>query len=172
MAGALFGLLAGNKVAGMTRFTEETGAALDSVTFLVFGAVLLGPALEHMSWQIALYAVLSLTVVRMLPVTISLWGTHARAPTVAFIGWFGPRGLASIVFAVIVEDAHLPHAGTIVAASYLTVGLSVLVHGLSAAPLVTRYATWYQAAAGKSPPAMEGQPAHEHRARGPALLGS
>ena len=52
---------------------------------------------------------LSLTVVRMVPVAISLWGTHARAPTVAFIGWFGPRGLASIVFAVIVEDAHLPH---------------------------------------------------------------
>ena len=166
VGGALFGLLAGGETPGMTRFTEETGAVLDSVTFLVFGAVLLGPALEHVSWQIALYAVLSLTVVRMVPVAISLRGTHARAPTVAFIGWFGPRGLASIVFAVIVEDAHLPHAGTIVAATYLTVGLSVLLHGLSAAPLVGRYATWYQAAAGKRPPAMESQPAHEHRARG------
>ncbi len=166
VAGALFGLLAGDKVAGMTRFTEETGAVLDGVTFLVFGAVLLGPAFEHMSWQIALYGVLSLTIVRMLPVAISLWGTHARAPTVAFMGWFGPRGLASIVFAVIVEDAHLPHAGTIAAASYLTVGLSVLAHGLSAAPLVSRYATWYQAAADKSPPAVESQPAQEHRARG------
>ena len=62
--------------------------------------------------------------------------------------------------------AHLPHAGTIVLASYLTVGLSVLLHGLSAAPLVSRYATWYQAAADKNPPAMEGQPAHEHQARG------
>ena len=172
VGGALFGLLAGGKAAGMMGFTEQTGAALDSVTFLVFGAVLLGPAFKHMSWQIALYAVLSLTVVRMLPVAISLWGTHARAPTVAFIGWFGPRGLASIVFAVIVEDAHLPHADTIVAATYLTVGLSVLVHGLSAAPLVGRYATWYHAAAGKSPPALESQPAHEHRTRGSALLGS
>ena len=172
VGGALFGLLAGGKTAGMMGFTEQTGAALDSVTFLVFGAVLLGPALEHLSWQIALYAVLSLTVVRMVPVAISLWGTHARAPTVAFIGWFGPRGLASIVFAVIVEDAHLPHAGTIVAATYLTVGLSVLVHGLSAAPLVSRYATWYQAAADTSPPVMESQPAHEHRTRGSALLGS
>jgi len=172
VGGALFGLLAGGKTAGMMGFTEQTGAALDSVTFLVFGAVLLGPALEHMSWQIALYAVLSLTVVRMVPVAISLWGTHARAPTVAFIGWFGPRGLASIVFAVIVEDAHLPHAGTIVAATYLTVGLSVLVHGLSAAPLVGRYATWYQAAADTSPPGMESQPAHEHRTRRSALLGS
>ena len=101
----------------MMRFTEETGATLDSVTFLVFGAVLLGPVFEHVSWQIALYAVLSLTIVRMLPVAISLWGTHALGPTVAFMGWFGPRGLASIVFAVMVEDAHLAHAGTIVAAT-------------------------------------------------------
>ena len=144
MAGSLFGLIARENLASMMRFTEETGAALDSVTFLVFGAVLLGPVLEHVSWQIALYAVLSLTIVRMLPVAISLWGTHALGPTVAFMGWFGPRGLASIVFAVMVEDAHLAHAGTIVAATYLTVGLSVLVHGLSAAPLVSRYANWYR----------------------------
>ncbi len=58
----------------MMGFTEQTGAVLDSVTFLVFGAVLLGPALEHLSWRIALYAVLSLTIVRMVPVAISLWG--------------------------------------------------------------------------------------------------
>ena len=154
----------------MMRFTEETGALLDAVTFLVFGAVLLGPALEHVSWQIALYAVLSLTIVRMLPVAISLWGTHARAPTVAFIGWFGPRGLASIVFAVIVEDTYQAHSETILTACYLTVGLSVLLHGLSAAPLVSRYAAWYQAAVGERLPAMEGQPAHEHRTRGPAAL--
>ena len=61
------------------------------------------------------------------------------------------------------------HAATIAAASYLIVGLSVLVHGLSAAPLVSRYATWYQAAADTSRPVMERQPAHEHRARGSAL---
>jgi sodium/hydrogen antiporter len=152
------------------RFTEETGALLDTITFLIFGAVLLGPALEHLSWQIALYAVLSLTIVRMLPVAISLWGAHARAPTVAFLGWFGPRGLASVVFAVIVEDTHQAHAGAILTACYLTVGLSVLVHGLSAAPLVSRYAAWYRAAAGERRPAMESQPTHEHRLRGPAAV--
>ena len=170
VAGALFGLIVRENLAPMMPFTELTGAALDSVTFLVFGAVLLGPALEHVSWQIALYAVLSLTIVRMLPVAISLWGTHARGPTVAFMGWFGPRGLASIVFAVMVEDAHLAHAGTIVTATYLTVGLSVLVHGLSATPLVSRYANWYKTAAAKRPPAMESKPMHEHRPRGPATL--
>jgi NhaP-type Na+/H+ or K+/H+ antiporter len=172
VAGALFGLISREHVSSTMRFTEQTGALLDSVTFLVFGAVLLGPVFEHVSWQIALYAVLSLTIVRMLPVAISLWGTHALAPTVAFMGWFGPRGLASIVFAVVVEDAHLAHGGTIVAATYLTVGISVLVHGLSAAPLVSRYAGWYRIAAEKGLPAMESKPIHEHRTRGPAMLPS
>ncbi len=169
-AGALFGLIARKNSAGTMGFTEQTGALLDAVTFLVFGAILLGPALEHVSWQIALYALLSLTIVRMLPVALCLLGTKALTPTVAFIGWFGPRGLASIVFAVIVEDTHQAHGATILTACYLTVGLSVLVHGLSAAPLVSRYAAWYRAAAGVRPPEMESEPAHEHRARGPSAL--
>lgn len=91
VAGALFGLLAGDEVGKTMHFTEETGTVLDSVTFLVFGAVLLGPAFKSLSWQIVLYAVLSLTIVRMLPVAIALFGTHARPATVAFMGWFGPR---------------------------------------------------------------------------------
>jgi sodium/hydrogen antiporter len=169
-AGALFGLLARHEVDGMMRFTEEAGALLDTTTFLVFGAVLLGPILEHVSWQIALYALLSLTVVRMVPVAISMWGTHARGPTVAFIGWFGPRGLASIVFAVIVEDTHQAHGDTLLTATYLTVGLSVLLHGLSASPLVGRYSKWYRAVGDQKFPPMEGQPAHEDRPRGPAML--
>jgi NhaP-type Na+/H+ or K+/H+ antiporter len=171
-AGGLFGLMARENSTAAMPFTEEAGALLDSITFLVFGAVLLGPALEHVSWQIALYAVLSLSIVRMLPVAISLAGTRARAPTVAFIGWFGPRGLASIVFAVVVEDTHQAHAGAILTASYLTVGLSVLAHGLSAAPLVSGYAAWYRTTTSERAPAMESDPAHEHRARGPVALPS
>jgi sodium/hydrogen antiporter len=165
VAGALFGLLAGHEVAQTMRFTEETGLALDGVTFLVFGAVLLGPSLEHLSWRIVLYSVLSLTVVRMLPVALSLLGTHARLATVAFMGWFGPRGLASIVFAVIVEDAHLPHASEIVTITYVTVGLSVLAHGVSAAPLVNHYVRWFKAASEHGITEMETRPAHEHRPR-------
>jgi NhaP-type Na+/H+ or K+/H+ antiporter len=165
VAGMLYGLLTRGDAEKTMGFTEETGALLDAVTFLVFGAVLLGPTLEHVSWQVVLYALLSLTVVRMLPVAISLWGTHARWPTVAFIGWFGPRGLASIVFAVVVEDAHQAHSPTILTAAYLTVGLSVFMHGLSAAPLVTRYARWYATTRDEHRPAMESQPAHEHRSR-------
>ncbi|MGA8744414.1 MAG: cation:proton antiporter [Solirubrobacterales bacterium] len=166
-AGALFGLFAHHDVDRMMRFTEESGAMLDTITFLVFGAVLLGPMLEHVSWQIVLYALLSLTVVRMVPVAISLWGTHAQRATVAFIGWFGPRGLASIVFAVIVEDTYRAQGDTLLTATYLTVGLSVFLHGLSASPLVGRYSRWCQAVAGKRRPPMEGAPAHQDRPRGP-----
>ena len=108
---------------------------LNGVTFVLFGAILLGPALTELSWELALYAALSLTVVRMLPVAIAMLGSHARAPTLGFLGWFGPRGLASIVFAVIViEESNLPHEHLIVLAIYLTVGLSVFAHGAQRRP--------------------------------------
>jgi NhaP-type Na+/H+ or K+/H+ antiporter len=171
VAGALFGLLTRDEGAAVLRFTEGIGQTLDAVTFLVFGAVLLGPSLRHVTWQIALYAVLSLTVVRTVPVALSLVGTGAKAPTVAFLGWFGPRGLASIVFAVIVEDAHVPRAATVVTITYLTVGLSVLAHGLSAAPLVGRYVGWYQSTSLEDPASMEVGGAHEHRARSVGFTG-
>jgi NhaP-type Na+/H+ or K+/H+ antiporter len=140
---------------------------LGGVTFLIFGAVLLGPTLKHLTWQIALYAALSLTLIRMLPVAISMIGSGARWETVAFLGWFGPRGLATIVFAVIsVEEAHLTGAQTILLTAYLTVGLSVLVHGVTAAPLARRYARWYAMHPSHRQPTMESVPAPQHRARG------
>ena len=168
VAGAIFGALVSRESEQASRLNEELGALLGGVTFLIFGAVLLGPALKHVSWQIALYAVLSLTLVRMLPVAIALIGTGARRPTVGFLGWFGPRGLvASIVFAVIVvEEAHLPGAQTILLTTYLTIGLSVLAHGLTAAPLAKRYARWYESHPRDRLPAMESVPAPDHRTRG------
>ena len=163
IAVATFGLMAKEHVNKAMHFTEETGVALDSVTFLVFGAVLLGPVLKQVSWQIVVYAVLSLTIVRMLPVALALLGTHARPATVAFIGWFGPLGLASIVFAVIVEDARIPHAAAVATITYLTVALSVFAHGLSAAPLADRYVGWFKTASSQARPLMESAHVHEHR---------
>ena len=140
------------------------------MTFLAFGAVLLGPALAELSWRLVVYAVFSLTVVRMVPVALALLGSGARSPTVAFVGWFGPRGLASIVFAVlIVEEAELPHVTTILLATYVTVGLSVLLHGLTAAPLAQRYARWYEAHPRDRRPAMESAPVAHQRPRGAIL---
>ncbi len=141
VAGGVFGALLARDPAEVNRLAEEVGSVLNGITFLIFGAVLLGPALGHLSWDLVLYAVLSLTVVRMLPVAIAMLGTGARPVTLAFMGWFGPRGLASIVFGLILlEESNLPHEETILLAIYLTVGLSVLAHGITAAPLADRYA--------------------------------
>jgi sodium/hydrogen antiporter len=167
IAGAIFGALVSRESEQASRLSEELGELLGGVTFLMFGAILLGPALKHLSWEIGLYAVLSLTLVRMLPVAIAMIGTGARAPTVAFLGWFGPRGLASIVFAVIVvEEAHLPGAQTILVTTYLTIGLSVLAHGVTASPLARRYARWYESHAKGGQPVMESVAVPAARVRG------
>ncbi len=168
VAGGIFGGLVGRESDEAARLSEEIGDLLDGSTFVVFGAVLLGPSLSHVDWRVAAYAVLSLTVVRMLPVAIAMLGTKARQPTVAFAGWFGPRGLASIVFAVIVvQESHLPHTDTILLVAYTTVGLSVLAHGVTAAPLTNRYVSWYRSRLGAAPPSMESAPAGEQPAREP-----
>jgi sodium/hydrogen antiporter len=167
LAGAIFGALEAEESEDASRLNEEIGGLLGGVTFLLFGAALLGPSLEHLSWSIVLYAVLSLTLVRMLPVAIAMVGTGARRQTVGFLGWFGPRGLASIVFAVIsVQEAHLAGANTILRAAYLTVGLSVLAHGITAAPLARRYSDWYETHPAHRRPSMESVPAPHHRPRG------
>ena len=143
VGGAVFGGLRRRRGGDVSHLIEQTGAVLAAVTFVVFGAVLLGPALGDLTWQIGLYAVLSLTIVRMLPVAISMLGTGARRPTVAFLGWFGPRGAASIVFALLVLEEHgLAHEQLILATAFVTVGLSVVAHGVTAAALTTRYADW------------------------------
>jgi NhaP-type Na+/H+ or K+/H+ antiporter len=123
---------------------EETGELANAVTFVVFGAVILGGALDHMTWHLMLYAVLSLTVVRMVPVVAAMLGTHDRPATLALLGWFGPRGLASIVFAVILlDDTHLNSESQMLRAVAITVGLSVYAHGLTARPLTDRYHRWW-----------------------------
>ena len=153
----------------LNRLSEEVGEILSAVTFVLFGAILLGPALGELTWSLVLYAVLSLTLVRMLPVAIAMVGSRARLPTLGFLGWFGPRGLASIVFAVIViEESQLPQEHLILLAIYLTVGLSVFAHGLSAAPLASRYANWFEAHPRDERPPMESAPAETERTRGPA----
>ena len=166
VAGGVFGGVLGRDPADVNRLIDEVGGLLNGVTFLLFGAILLGPSLGQVSWGLALYAFLSLTVVRMLPVAISMLGSRARPATLAFMGWFGPRGLASIVFAVIVvEESQLPHQQTILLAIYLTVGLSVLLHGITAAPLADRYGRWFEARPRGTQPSMESTPATVTRSR-------
>jgi NhaP-type Na+/H+ or K+/H+ antiporter len=171
VAGFTFGWLHREPEGTATYLVDEGGELANAVTFIVFGAVILGPALSEMTWQLALYAVLSLTVVRMLPVAVSLIGTGARPATVLFLGWFGPRGLASIVFAVMsLDEGELNSERTLLLAVVATVGLSVIAHGLSAGPGATRYADWFAGHPDQAQPAMESVPAAAHRWRtGPAL---
>jgi NhaP-type Na+/H+ or K+/H+ antiporter len=145
VAGMVFGALRRRLGGEVGYLVEELGALLGGATFVVFGATLLEPALGDVTWEVVAYAVVSLTIVRMLPVAIAMLGAGARPRTVAFLGWFGPRGLASIVFAVLIVEANgeLPHEGVVLTTIYLTVALSVLAHGLTAAPLARRYANWF-----------------------------
>ena len=100
----------------------------------------LGPWRMRMSWRDLLFALLALTVLRMVPVALSLQGTGLDRVTVAFIGWFGPRGLASIVFGLIAVDSLAPEQSkTVLAVVTLTVALSVILHGVTASPLAARY---------------------------------
>ena len=166
VGGFVFGALRRRSGGEVGHLIEELGEVFNAVTFIVFGAVLLGPVLGDVTWSIALYAVLSLTVVRMLPVAIAMIGTGARRPTVAFLGWFGPRGLASIVFAVLVlEEGGLPHDDLILTTTYVAIGLSVLAHGLTAAPLANRYAAWYESHPRDALPRFEGSGVRDVRWR-------
>ena len=122
--------------AELLRRAEHTGEALALLTWVVFGGIVVARLIDRVTWPALLYAVLSLTVVRMLPVFLCLIGTRTSTPERLFIGWFGPRGLATIVFAVLVLDEHLPGNDTIMLAAGWTVLLSVIAHGVTANPLV------------------------------------
>jgi sodium/hydrogen antiporter len=169
VAGIVFRAVAGGQAEATTHLAEESGELLNAVTFLLFGAVLVGPALGDLDWRLIVYAVLSLTVVRLLPVALAMVGTGMRRMTVGFLGWFGPRGLASIVFVLLlVEETDLPQRPLLLAAVTLTVALSVYAHGLTAWPGANRYADWYDAHAQDHPAMPESAPVPERRVRVPA----
>jgi len=145
VGGAVYGRIVGRE-ADAAAFSEELGGVLNGITLIVFGAAVLGVFWDRIGVVEVVYAVVSLTIVRMVPVAVAMLGSHARAPTIAFLGWFGPRGLASIVFAVVVVEASgLPHTTELAIATTVTVALSVFAHGITAAPLARRYAAWHDA---------------------------
>jgi sodium/hydrogen antiporter len=160
VGGLVFGAVEVRGRSDIMYLTDATGLVLAAVTFVVFGAAALGDTLHVVGWQMVLYAVLSLTVIRMVPVWLALRGTQARGPTVAFAGWFGPRGLASIVFAVLVlEGSELEHVNLMIATAVVAIAMSVFAHGATAVPLTTAYVRWFEAQ--PQPPAMESLPAAE-----------
>ena len=150
VGGLLFGGIAGSHKHKLLLAAEGTGDTMALITWVVFGAVVIGQSVGSFSWQVVLYAVLSLTVVRMLPVFLTLAGINLRVDEKLFIGWFGPRGLASIVFAVMVLNAHLPGGNTIVMTVVCTIVLSIIAHGFSAKFLVAALAARERRRAGKT----------------------
>jgi NhaP-type Na+/H+ or K+/H+ antiporter len=139
VGGLLFGGLERQHREAFLRAAEGTGDTLALITWVIFGSAVVGQAAGHFSWRIGLYAVLSLSVIRMLPVFLSLTGSKMKTRDKLFIGWFGPRGLASIVFAVIVLNADLPNSGNMAMVVACTVILSILAHGISANPWAGTY---------------------------------
>jgi NhaP-type Na+/H+ or K+/H+ antiporter len=145
IAAFIAGMIVGNfsrSICGcLYEFGEAEGQLLTYFVFSIFGAVMVPRALEGMTGRGWLYAVLSLTVIRMVPVALSLVGRRLRPDTVTFLGWFGPRGLASILFALLIlEEFALPGGSTITSVVVATVLLSVFAHGLTAAPAAALYA--------------------------------
>ena len=133
------------------HFAEEEGQLLTLLTFMIFGGAFAAPLLDDLTWQIAVYAALSLTLIRMLPVALALLGLGFQRETVGFLAWFGPRGLASIVFGLLVIEAHdIAGREQIFEVVTWTVLPSVFAHGFTAEPL----ASWYGRLTGE----MAGEP--------------
>ena len=140
--GILFGAVTKDRLRAPVRFTETIGLSASFVVWSIFGALFVGELFHYdLSWQPVVYAIISLTLIRMGPVAIALTGARLRPATLAFMGWFGPRGLASVVFTLIaIEEFEHSHApATLIETATWTILLSVVLHGLSAGPLSARY---------------------------------
>ena len=133
--GLLFGFTAKDATHRLVLAAEGTGETLALMTWLVFGTAVIGQSIEYFTWEMLVYALLSLTVIRILPIFLSLSGTGESTASKLFLGWFGPRGLASIVFAIIVINKGVPGGKFIAMVVVLTVFLSLVAHGVSANPL-------------------------------------
>jgi len=155
VAGIAFGAVTRNRLAESADYTETTGTLLSLFVWTIFGAVFIVPAaLLSFDWRAVGYAILSLTLIRMLPVALSLVGLHFRRDTVGLMGWFGPRGLASVIFGLLAFDSLTgagKEAGLLAAVVTWTILLSVLAHGLSAQPLAAWYARRLKGAPADAP---------------------
>jgi sodium/hydrogen antiporter len=139
VGGLLAGALSTGRKHEVLQPAEGTGDAFSLLTWVVFGAAVVGPALDRLTWQILTYALLSLTLVRMLPVYLAMIGSATRPSGRLFLGWFGPRGLASVVFAVMVLEAGVANSDTLTATVAWTVILSIVAHGITAVPLAAAF---------------------------------
>ena len=142
IGGLLFGALVKRHKADLLRAAEGTGETFSLLTWVLFGGGVIATFMPQVTWPIVLYSLLSLTLIRMLPVLMALINTGLNLPEKLFLGWFGPRGLASVVFAIIVMNEQLPGESTLVLTVVCTVTFSVFAHGLSSNPLASALAAY------------------------------
>jgi NhaP-type Na+/H+ or K+/H+ antiporter len=141
VAGLVFGRVLDGRCKFILEFAEAEGQILILLAFLAFGAVMLPQLFADLTWTMLLYAILSLTVIRMIPIAVSLSGKNLSLPTIGFLGWFGPRGLASILFGLLVlEQLHSGGANVILITTIATIAISIIAHGISASVLAGWYA--------------------------------
>jgi NhaP-type Na+/H+ or K+/H+ antiporter len=133
--GILFGVLAKEESHLLALAAEGTAELLALTTWLVVGTAVLGQLFNEFSLEVVLYSVLSLTVVRVVPMFVAMTGSGERTDSKLFLAWFGPRGLASIVFAIIVLNSNVDHSRLMAVIVVCTVFLSVFAHGLTSNPL-------------------------------------
>ncbi|MFB4300902.1 cation:proton antiporter [Actinomadura sp. NTSP31] len=145
VGGTAFGNLSGRENERLVPFVEESGGLASLLVWMLFGAVAVVPAIEGLTWQVAIYALLSLTALRMVPVALVCVGSGLGRATVAFTGWFGPRGLASVIFALLALEELGAAAGPALQVITVTVLLSVFAHGVTAGPLAGVYAAHMRA---------------------------
>jgi NhaP-type Na+/H+ or K+/H+ antiporter len=166
VAGSAFAAVAGwaEEEESALGLTEALSEPLGYAVWLIFGLAAIPAIIDVVAWREVVFAVAALTVLRMVPVALALLGTGVRPASVAFVGWFGPRGLASVIFALLaLESLEVdPPLRVAIATIALTVLLSVVAHGVSADPLSARYGAWVT----RERPPVETAPAAEPRARG------
>ena len=140
VGGLTFGGLVKREKELLFERAEGSANLLALLTWVMFGAAFVGQYMGNLDRRVLVYSLLCLTVIRMLPTSLSLLGLGVRADAQLFLGWFGPRGLASIVFAIIVVGQNVTGSETLAATVVCTVTLSILAHGLTANPFANAYA--------------------------------
>ena len=165
VAGLVFGTRS-NRSEHIIEYTEDSSRLLTALSFFVFGNVIVPEAASGLTLGVGICVVGSLTLGRMLPVAVATWTARPNWRTVAFLGWFGPRGIASIVFAlIVVEQSSDAGADVVLSIVTWTVLASVFLHGITAGPMARRYGTWFQDMEADHDDMVESGPATNYRTR-------
>jgi len=141
VGGVLYGTIHKTHKVELLQAAEGTASALGLIVWIIFGSVVVSNYISEFTWPVILYSILSLTVIRTIPVLFSLYKSGLTLKNKLFVGWFGPRGLASIVFVILILDLSIPHQRTIVPTVVCTVLFSIIAHGLSANPTIKKMFT-------------------------------